>query len=372
MSRFSLLTCLILTAAALAACGSSSPSSTSTSSTTAPTSSPWVKDSIHALNVFLPDADSIYWFDGYGTSNGARTVISGQVSDARYWSFTAYPFPPNSPRQHVHDTQIDQSHGRYTVTIAASCSGVSGTCLAMGTTVGGGVVVLRLYVPVDLDSAGTGGVPLPGISYESPSGSSLTLAQASGSQDIPKLIDGYRAQKGALPASLTKSYPAPAPVPNPVENPPPATVISHGEGPYANPDNVYQHVPYTTTRGDLVVSAQAPTYQTDSFPKANDLARPASQNPQVRYWSLCTVLKGRHTGDCLRDEQVRIPRDSATFTVIVAPTCPVSGYVNCIEAGPEPLQNLLSYRNLLPSQSFAPLAFTGPYGLTVTYVARPG
>lgn len=335
-------------------------------------SSAWVKDSIHDLNVFLPDADSVYWFDGYGTSNGARTVINGQVPDTRYWSFTAYPFPPNSTRRHVHDTQIDQSDSRYKVTIAASCSGVSGTCLAMGSAVEGGVVVMRLYVPVDLYSAGTGGVALPGISYQSPSGSSLTLTQAAGSQDIPKLMDSYRAQNGALPAALTKRYAAPAPVPDPVENPPPATVISHGEGPYANPDNVYQHVPYTTTRGDLVVSAQAPTYQSDSFPKANGLDRRASQNPQVRYWSLCTVLKGRHTGDCLRDEEVHIPSGSTTFIVIVAPTCPVSGYANCIEAGPEPLQNSLSYRNLLPNQSFAPLAFTGPYGLTASYVARPG
>lgn len=371
--RIGFLAGLILMTTALAACGSSSPPPTSTSSTPAPMSSAWVKDSIHKLNVFLPDADSVYWFDGYGTTNGARTVISGKVPDARYWSFTAYPFPPDAPRQHVHDDDVQQQDGHYNITIAADCSRVSPTCLAMGPKVGGGVVVFRLYVPADLNSAGTGGVPLPRISYESSSGSTLTLAQASGSQTVPKVIDGYRAQNGALPAALTKTYPPPVPVPTAVVNPPPAMAVNHGgEGPYSNPDNFYQHVRYTTTRGDLVVSAKAPTYQTDSFPKENDLARPASQNPQVRYWSLCTVLIGRHTGDCLRDEQVYIPRGTAVFTVIVAPTCPVSGYANCIEAGPEPLQNSLSYRNLLPSKSFSPLAFNGPYRLTATYVARPG
>jgi hypothetical protein len=372
-SRLELSACLILTALGLTACGSSSSTAPSTSLTTPSVSSNWVKDSINDLNVFLPDADSVYWFDGYGTTNGARTVISGQNPTARYWSFTAYPFPPDAPKQHVHDDEVQQADGHYTVTIATSCSGVRGTCLAMGSVVGGGVVVFRLYVPADLSSAGTGGAPLPRISYESASGSMLTLAQASGSQSVPKVMDGYRAQNGALPAVLTKSYPPPAPVPNPVVTPPPAMAVNHGgEGPYSNPDNFYQHVRYTTTRGDLVVSAEAPTYQSDSFPKANDLARPAAQNPQVRYWSLCTVLKGRHTGDCLRDEQVHIPSGSVTFTVIVAPTCPVSGYANCIDAGPEPLQNSLSYRNLLPSQSFAPRAFTGPFRLTATYVARPG
>ena len=42
-------------------------------------------------------------------------------------------------------------------------AGVSGTCMAMGAT-NGGVLVMRLYVPVDIDGDGTGGVPLPTIS----------------------------------------------------------------------------------------------------------------------------------------------------------------------------------------------------------------
>ena len=71
-----------------------------------------------------------------------------------------------------------------------------------------------------------------------------------------------------------------------------------------------------------MVTAKAPTYQTDSNPKANDLARSADQHPQVRYWSLCTTLKGRHTGDCLRDEQVAIPTGNDMFTAIVSRPAP--------------------------------------------------
>lgn len=156
-------------------------------------------------------------------------------------------------------------------------------------------------------------------------------------------------------------------------SPAPVGGITSGTGPYANPDNIYEHIAYTTTRGNLVVTAaKAPTYQTDANSKANDLARTATQDPQVRYWSLCTTLTGRHTGDCLRDEQVRIPAGSDSFTVIVSPSCPVAGYANCLPAGPEPLQNSLAYRNLLPTPSFKALAFRGPYALTATYVARPG
>ncbi len=92
----------------------------------------------------------------------------------------------------------------------------------------------------------------------------------------------------------------------------------------------------------------------------------------MRYWSLCIVLKGRHTGDCLRDEQVEIPSGTENFTAIVSPTCPVVGYANCILSGPQELQSSISYRNLLPSPSFKPDSLSGPYRMTVTYVGRPG
>jgi hypothetical protein len=363
----SLLVCFLTVGAMLAACSSSpsTPSSAAVGSNTA-----WVKDSTNALNVFLPDEDSIYWFDGYGTADGARTVISGAVPTARYWSFTAYPVPQNSERQHLHDTQIAQHDGHYTLTIAQKCSGVSGTCMTMGAT-DGGVLVMRLYVPVDLKGAGTGGVPLPTIGFVNSSGHEISLDQATGDRAISQVIAGYRNMHGALPAELTKSYPAPAAVPVPVTSPTPVGAVTYGTGPYANPDNIYEHIDYTTTRGNLVLTGKAPTYQSDSNPKANDLARSADQHPQVRYWSLCTTLAGRHTGDCLRDEQVVVQPDG-NFVAIVSPTCPVAGYANCILAGPEQLQSSVSQRNLLPSPSFKPIAFTGPYRMTATYVARPG
>jgi hypothetical protein len=355
-----------LCAALLAACGSSTPPASTQGS-----SASWIKDSVHSLNVFLPDADSVYWFDGYGTADGARTVVSGEVPHARYWSFTAYPVPENADRQHVHDTEVKQSGGRYSVTMAQRCAGVSGTCLTMGDT-DGGVLVMRLYVPVDQTGAGTGGVPLPTIAYTSASGKQINLEQASGSTAVGEAMNSFRSQHGALPAALTRSYPPPGPVPVAVTDPTPVGVISHGDGPYANPDNAYEHIAFTTTRGDLVVSAKAPTYQTDSFSKANDLARTAAQDPQVRYWSLCVVLKGRHTGDCLRDEQMHIAAGTDTFTAVVAPTCPVAGYANCILSGPEALQTSLSHRNLLPSAHFSTQVLTGPYRMTATYIARPG
>jgi hypothetical protein len=335
----------------------------------AASASGWVKDTVRALDIFLPDANSDYYLNGFGTKAGYRTVITGKVPRARYWSFTAYP--PAGPGREVHDTQIAQSRGRYTVVIAASCAGIRQTCIATFGAVPAGVVVMRLYVPADLNGQGTGGVPLPAISYTNAAGTPATLAQASGTAQAGNQLAGYRQQHGALPAVLTRSYPPDAPVAAPVNSPPPTGVIAHGAGRFSNPDNAYEHVQFTTARGNLVISARAPTYQEDSFSRANDLARPADQAPQVRYWSLCIVLTGLHTGACLRDAQIRFPAGRDRFTAIISPTCPVAGYLNCLIAGPQPLQVSLAYRFLLPDPAFAAQAFHGPYALTATYVKRP-
>ena len=353
----------------LAAC---STASTPATTTAVPSESGWVKDTVQVLNIFLPDGNSDYYLGGFGTKDGARTVISGEVPTARYWSYTAYPIPTGGHVAHVHDSDITQSNGRYTVTLSASCTGVKGTCLATSNAEPSGMVVLRLYVPVDLRGSGTGGLPLPTIMYESRSGSPISLTQAAGSDTMQKTLDSYRNQHGALPESLTRTYPPDAPVPVPVVDPPPKGRISSGTGRFNNPDNTYEHVRFTTTRGNLVVSAQAPTYQEDSFATVNDLSRPASESPQVRYWDLCIVLKNLHTGACLRDSEIHFPTGSNRFTLIVSPTCPVAGYLNCLVAGPEPLQVSLSWRYLLPSSTFLPMAFRGPYALTASYVGRPG
>ena len=297
---------VVLVSSTLAAC--SSTASTPPTSTPEASDSAWVKDTVKALNIFLPDANSDYYLNGFGTIDGARTVISGEVPTARYWSYTAYPIPPGGPVAHVHDSDIAQTNGRYTLTISASCTGVKGTCLATTEAEPSGMVVLRLYVPVDLDGAGTGGVPLPTVTYENRSGAPISLTQAAGTDTMQKTLDSYRSQHGALPEEVTRHYPPAAPVAAPNNDPPPQGRISSGEGKFNNPDNIYDHVRFSMSHGNLVVSAQAPTYQSDSLPTVNDLGRPSSETPQVRYWSLCIVLKDLHTGACLATVRSTFPR----------------------------------------------------------------
>src|SRR5580692_11195367 len=170
---------VFLTATAPVLSIGSSPGASAPAATTGP---PWVRDSVQDLNIFLPDADSDYYLDGFGTADGARTVISGRVPAARYWSFTAYPLPSAGGTDvHVHDTQIRQSRDRYTVTLSAGCQHVTGTCVDTAGTGTAGIVVMRLYVPADVNRAGTGGVPLPTVTYESRSGGPESLNAAAGS-----------------------------------------------------------------------------------------------------------------------------------------------------------------------------------------------
>ena len=68
--------------------------------------------------------------------------------------------------------------------------------MAMGAT-DGGIVILRLYVPIDIDGAGTGGVPLPSIGYVDTSGKKISLDQATGYPAIGEAVSRYRDQHGA-------------------------------------------------------------------------------------------------------------------------------------------------------------------------------
>jgi hypothetical protein len=293
------------------------------------------------------------------------------VPAARYWSFTAYPLTPGAGTDvHVHDTQIRQVHGHYTVTLSSTCTHIAGACVATAPAGASGIIVMRLYVPVDVNGNGTGGVALPAVSYVSSSGQPLSLSGAAGSPKAGNDINFLRLLRGQLPAALTRPYPAAAPVATPVELPKPVALPTGPKGAYANPDNLYDHMALSSTRGNLVVSARAPTYRKDGQRSVNDLGRSSDGAAQLRYWWLCVVLTGRATGDCLRDEQVHLSVHG-TFTVMVSPTCPVAGYHNCLVAGPEPIQVGLAYRNLLPSERFAAQAFHGAYALTGSYVARP-
>jgi len=221
---------------------------------------------------------------------------------------------------------------------------------------------MRLYVPVDLYSAGTrrgctAGHLLPEPVWfvvDADPGSRVTRhPQTDGQLPGPErrvaggtdeALCGFRRQ-----------------FPTPWKTHPRQPSFPHGEGPYAQSrQRLPSMCPTPRTRGDLVVIGPGPTYQSGFIPQGQRLGSTGiAESPGP----LLVVVHRAQRSPYRRLPPRRggsYPSGSTTFIVIVAPTCPGAGYANCIEAGPEPLQNSLSYRNLLPNQSFAPLAFTVP------------
>ena len=88
---------VLLLAATLAACSNTA----STPPTTRPEASDsgWVKDTVQQLNIFLPDGNSDYYLNGFGTKDGARTILSGEVPTARVLVVHGVPDPGRRSRR---------------------------------------------------------------------------------------------------------------------------------------------------------------------------------------------------------------------------------------------------------------------------------
>jgi hypothetical protein len=274
-----------------------------------------------------------------------------------------------------------------------------------------GLIYYRLYVP---DGNSRGGVPLPTISYvtdygsgeaDSPLGDSQ-IDDQSQSLSAPLTPGGSVSEELAQPSGFEPSV-SPSQVgqdpqpfryrglganqidqlqqeglPQPVADALRTAVTQVGFGGTA--DNAYVEFLYDLRKGNVVMTAEAPTYRAQHASAANDLGV-SDGSEQVRYWSLCATQASRPV-DCLRDENVKVDA-SGDFTVIIAPSCPVNGYDNCLRAGKLSALSSLSadellYRNTIASPSFAndggpeacpptPSEFCGPYKLVVHYVSRP-
>jgi hypothetical protein len=105
-----------------------------------------------------------------------------------------------------------------------------------------------------------------------------------------------------------------------------------------------------------------PTYQSDTFKPVNTLARPSAASPQVRYWSLCIVLKDLHTEDCLRDEQVRFPAGSRRLP----PSSPPPARASATPTAFSPAQSHFRSPSPTVTSCRAVRSSRWPFGVTTT------
>jgi hypothetical protein len=330
---------------------------------------------------------------------GSETVLRGTFPLARYWS-VAVVSTRRTELSSLNDTQIQTNpDGTYEVVVRQSCTGIQ-NCLTVPASLAQFTVLIfyRLYQP---EGDICGGVELPKVSYRAigdtsgpptpasaldPVGATGCPPRWQATDDVLRHISGDSDR-----VRLDE-----------VGSPPAVTRAGGGAGTAATQDNAYLFFFYDMTKGNVVMSARAPTYRAQRDDPQNDLGR-SDGSEQTRYWSLCSTAFTRPMG-CLRDEEVHVNADGY-FDVVIAPRCPVPGYRNCLISGPSVFEGdvadflgnnpqfspqppgapgIAVYRNLIAAPAFASATspincppdrvaqFCGEYGLQVQYVPRAG
>jgi hypothetical protein len=213
-----------------------------------------------------------------------------------------------------------------------------------------GIVVLRVYVPVDAADH-SGGVGLPALAIEEADGTRRPLAACTPEEEqvwteaIRQMVLGniVAADRLPLPSSADAA---------------PAWVESSVPGLAPNPDNRYLMTPLVWQPGRIVVvRGQAPT-----FPDTN-AGESVTLPEQLRFWSFCTGSndvtppEGYPTAACVADFEIPVGPDGS-YTVVVsqpedrpANATPEDG-VAWLEGADPSLPDLLLMRHMLPSDEY--------------------
>lgn len=368
----------------------------------------WQKVAPNALNVFFPDESTVYYFVPYLVTDSVKTVIEGEIPDARFWSHTIYQTQGGALDELTGDEVKLEPDGSYRVVITNDCSGVDGNCLSTTavprpTPSFEGALVYRLYVPADIATSQTGVVPVPRAHYV---GAGADAEADLSVFDLPAaslLRDQVVSSTATKAQALTEqATPLSRPVPEPDNDPTVRSFRFRGHqgtaidfartkgllseeawstlnstlpnpsgqgGPFSAPANEYSYIFYEHDRGNLVVRAKAPTYRAQ-FPDPKNSFGRSDRSEQVRYWSVCTNSALTRYVDCIRDEDIAIPPGDDEFELVVSPTCPVEGYANCLLAGNEGVEFAVVYRNQLAAEGFRSRQLTGEWAMRGEYTAR--
>ena len=212
-----------------------------------------------------------------------------------------------------------------------------------------GVVILRIYVPIDaVDHAG--GVGLPALAIEEPDGQLRPLAECTPEEEgvwteaIREMVMTNIATADRLPLPGVDGAMA--------------WVESSIPGLAPNPDNRYVMTPVVWEPGRIVViHGQAPT-----FPDTN-VGESVTSPAQLRFWSFCTGSNditppdGYPTTACVADFEIPVAPDGS-YTVVVsqaedrpANATPEDG-VAWLQGADPSLPDLLLLRHMLPSDDY--------------------
>jgi hypothetical protein len=350
------------------------------------------------VNLAYPDLNVTYWAHEFVPTPGERLVIKGQYPAARYFSFHVYDSTA-VPLDSAYDAQIAPDPGSsnpyaaaplpgsgasYTeyVDFHAAPSNRASNTLYVGDTPQGtptpfATLMYRVYVPQN-PSEPAGGVPMPRLTLQTESGSTLQEYGACASSSINT--------GGQLNEEIANSnYPAGAPTP-PIQgatNPPTWSRALTGNliGVFANQQNAYLAATISRQYGGMVViHAKAPTFPNTSA------GQPVYVKRQVRYWSFCENNKETtRVISCAADYHAAIKRGYYTYVISDPDARPANATagngVTWLPWGGVFPSGYVIYRNLLPAPTFAqaiqkvgetssPESVMGPYFPSTVYCSK--
>jgi hypothetical protein len=331
-----------------------------------PTCSWGAKTEPDTVNAAFPDTNASYWSHPYQAAPGTELVITGTYAKARYFSFNIYQ-PTAVPIDSIYDTQITPDRGsvnpfaggdprakqqRYRVRVVftakparPSPNTLYAGQMALGSQQNaGGILMLRVYTPVDLTSP-QGSVPLPSVTWRTSAGQDIAVGGTC-SNDLPST--GGRGT-GALNDA---SWPAPAPATV-------GSVPSWGKafgndaaGFFGNQQNAYLSAGINRAYGPIVViRAKAP-----AFPNTTR-GRWPSPSDQLRYWSICQNSDSTRVNACIADYEATIDKKGYFLFVVSDPSerpanATSANGVTWLPWGAADANGLLIYRHMAPARSF--------------------
>jgi hypothetical protein len=318
------------------------------------------------VNAAFPDTNASYWSHHYQAVPGTELLISGTFARARYFSFNIYQ-PTGVPVDSIYDAQIKPDPGsanpfaggdpaaknqRYQVRVlftAKPARPAPNTIYAGQMALAqqqnpGGILMLRVYTPVD-PSSPQGGVALPSVTTRTSSGQSIT-AGAPCSNDLPST-------GGRATTTLNESsWPATAPT---TAGTVPSWSRAFGNGAagfFGNQQNAYLSAGINRAYGSLVViRAKAP-----AFPNTSRGQWPSGRD-QLRYWSICQNSDSTRVNACVADYQAAIDKKGYFVFVVSDPSQRPSNATRAngatwIPWGAGDANGLLIYRHMAPARSF--------------------
>lgn len=326
------------------------------------------KSNPDTINLAYPDLDATYWAHVFVPAPGQRLVIRGEYPRARYFSFHVYDTTAVAIDS-AYDQQVAPDPGSANPFVSRPPAGAADSYTEyvdfeakpahpapntlyiasspQGAPVAEATLMYRVYVAQD-PAEPQGGVPLPQITLQSSSGTTLASYGACG-QGGP---EGGGELNEAIAGSNWPAEALPPTVPGATNPPTWGRAFSNPYfGFFGNQQNAYLTATISRQFGGIVViHAKAPT-----FPNTR-AGQPPYAKRQMRYWSFCENSDTTRVISCAADYHAALVGGYYTYVISDPDARPANATaangVTWLPWGGAFPNGVVIYRNMLPAAAF--------------------